>query len=362
MTLHRAIRTAAAFAVVAVSTIAAPTFAADFAGKTIKLVIGQSPGGGTDTLARTWAPFLSKHLPGKPNIVIEAQTGAGGMQAINFVYEKARPDGLTLAWGGFNPVGMATGAQGLRADFTKFEFIGAGSSGGRVQITRTGVNPPIKKSEDIMKVQGLKQAGFRPTESLDIVGRLGMDVMGVKYRYVPGYQGAAKILPAMLQGEIDGMTTGITSLRTAFGPQMVDQGKAIALWYFPFFDINGNPVTNPDFNDNEPALHEVYKKVHGKDPSGMHWETLKWMQTVSGKTSMTLFAPPKTPKDIVDTLRKAYEAAKADPELKPALEKSTGTNMVYVTIPEGLKIVQMAQNPDPKIVKFLKEYIAAAEQ
>jgi len=362
MTLNQAIRAAAAFAIVAASTIAPSAFAADFSGKTIKLVIGQSPGGGTDTLARTWAPFLSKHLPGKPNVVIEAQTGAGGMQAINFVYEKARPDGLTLAWGGFNPVGMATGAQGLRADFTKFEFIGAGSSGGRVQITRTDVNPPLKKSEDIMKVQGLKQAGFRPTESLDIVGRLGFDVMGVKYRYVPGYQGAAKILPAMLQGEIDGMTTGITSLRTAFGPQMVDQGKAIALWYFPFFDINGNPVTNPDFKDNEPALHEVYKKVHGKDPSGMHWETLKWMQTVSGKTSMTVFAPPKTPKDIVDTLRKAYEAAKVDPELKPALVKSTGTDMVYVTIPEGLKIVQMAQNPDPKIVTFLKEYIAAAEQ
>src|ERR1700754_1956946 len=112
MTLHRTIRAAAAFAVVAVSTIAAPAFAAGVSGKTIKLIIGQSPGGGTDTLARTWSPFLSKHIPGHPTIVIEAQTGAGGMQAVNFVYEKARPDGLTLAWGGFNPVGMATGAQG----------------------------------------------------------------------------------------------------------------------------------------------------------------------------------------------------------------------------------------------------------
>lgn len=362
MTLRPPFLRAAALAAVAVSTLAFSASAADFKGKTVKLIIGQSPGGGTDTLARTWAPFLAKHLPGNPTVVIEAQTGAGGMQAVNFVYEKARPDGLTLAWGGFNPVGMATEAQGLRADFTKFEFIGAGSSGGRVQITRTGVNPPIKTSEDSMKVQGLKQAGFRPTESLDIVGRLGMDVMGVKYRYVPGYQGAAKILPAMLQGEIDGMTTGITSLRTAFEPQMVSQGKAIMLWYFPFFDINGNPVKNTDFRADEPAIQDVYKKVHGKDPSGEHWEALKWMQTVSGKTSMTVVAPPKTPKDIVDTLRKAYEAAKADPELAPALIKSTGTDMVYVTIPEGLKIMQMAQNPDPKIAKFLKEYIAAAEQ
>ncbi len=362
MNFRRTITTAAAIAFVAIATISLPSYAADFTGKTIKFVIGQSPGGGTDILARTWAPYFSKHLPGNPTIVVEAQTGAGGMQAVNFVYEKARPDGLTLAWGGFNPVGMATGAQGLRADFTKFEFIGAGSSGGRVQITRTDVTPPIKTSTDITKVQNLKQAGFRPTESLDIVGRLGFDVMGIKYRYVPGYQGAAKILPAMLQGEIDGMTTGITSLRASFGPQMVSQGKAIALWYFPFFDINGNPLKNPDFNDDEPALHEVYKKVHGKDPSGEHWEALKWMQTVSGKTSMTLVAPPKTPKDIVNTLRASYEKAKADPDLKAALVKSTGTDMVYVTIAEGEKIMAMAQNPDPKIAKFLTDYIAAAEQ
>jgi tripartite-type tricarboxylate transporter receptor subunit TctC len=336
--------------------------AADFAGKTITFVIGQSPGGGTDILARTWGPFFSQYLPGNPTVIVESQTGAGGMQAVNYVYEKARPDGLTLAWGGFNPVGMATGQPGMRADFTKFEFIGAGSGGGRVQITRTGVNPPIKKSEDIMKVKGLKQAGFRPTESLDIVGRLGFDVMGVKYTYVPGYQGAAKILPAMLQGEIDGMTTGITSLRAAFEPQMIKDGKAIALWYFPFFDINGNPEKNDEFRPDEPALHEVYQKVHGKMPSGEHWEVLKWMQFVSGKTSMTLLAPPKTPKDVVDTMRAAYQKAQNDPELVKALEKSAGTNMIYVTIEEGNKIMQMAQNPDPKISAFLKKYIEEAEK
>ena len=351
-----------AVAAVALLALGGTAHAADFSGKTIKFVIGQSPGGGTDILARTWAPYFSKYLPGKPTIVVEAQTGAGGMQAVNFVYEKAKPDGLTLAWGGFNPVGMATGAPGLRADFTKFEFIGAGSSGGRVQITRTGVNPPLKKSADIIKVQGLKQAGFRPTESLDIVGRLGLDVMGVKYAYVPGYRGAAKILPAMMQGEIDGMTTGITSLRANFEPNMIKQGNAIALWYFPFFDIKGNPVKNPDFRPDEPALHEVYEQVHGKKPSGPHWEALKWMQTVSGKTAMTLLAPPKTPKDIVETMRAAYEKAKQDSELAAALEKSAGSNMVYVTVAEGEKIMQMAQDPDPKIVAFLKKYIAEAEK
>ena len=349
-------------AAVASLAFGAAVQAADFTGKTITFVIGQSPGGGTDILARTWGPFFSKYLPGNPTIVVEAQTGAGGMQAVNYVYEKARPDGLTLAWGGFNPVGMATGQPGLRADFTKFEFIGAGSSGGRVQVTRTELNPPIKKSVDIMKVQGLRQAGFRPTESLDIVGRLGYDVMGVKYRYVPGYQGAAKILPAMLQGEVDGMTTGITSLRATFEPQMVKQGKAIALWYFPFFDINGNPQKNADFRPNEPALHEVYQQVHGKAPSGEHWEVLKWMQFVSGKTSMTLLAPPKTPKDVVETMRAAYEKAKADPGLEKALEEKTGSGMVYVTLEEGQKILQMAQNPDPKIASFLKKYIEEAEK
>jgi tripartite-type tricarboxylate transporter receptor subunit TctC len=43
----------------------------NFAGKTITMIIGYAPGGGTDTSGRLIAQFLAKYLPGSPNVIVE---------------------------------------------------------------------------------------------------------------------------------------------------------------------------------------------------------------------------------------------------------------------------------------------------
>ena len=51
--------------------------AADYyAGKTITFIIGSAPGGGYDIYGRTVGRHLSKHIPGRPNIVIQNMDGA----------------------------------------------------------------------------------------------------------------------------------------------------------------------------------------------------------------------------------------------------------------------------------------------
>ena len=51
---------------------------ADFyKGKTMKIVVGSSPGGGYDTYARTTARHLRGYIPGKPNIIVQNRPGAG---------------------------------------------------------------------------------------------------------------------------------------------------------------------------------------------------------------------------------------------------------------------------------------------
>jgi tripartite-type tricarboxylate transporter receptor subunit TctC len=47
--------------------------------------------------ARALAPFLKKHIPGSPTVIIENMPGAAGMKAVNHVYSTAKPDGLTIA-------------------------------------------------------------------------------------------------------------------------------------------------------------------------------------------------------------------------------------------------------------------------
>ena len=54
-------------------------------------------------LGRALARFMSKHIPGNPTITPQNMPGAGGLAAANFLYNVARPDGLTLAtFGPFN--------------------------------------------------------------------------------------------------------------------------------------------------------------------------------------------------------------------------------------------------------------------
>jgi tripartite-type tricarboxylate transporter receptor subunit TctC len=52
-----------------------------YAGKTIRIIIPFSPGGGTDTFGRYIALHLGKHVPGNPKVAAENVTGAGGFSA-----------------------------------------------------------------------------------------------------------------------------------------------------------------------------------------------------------------------------------------------------------------------------------------
>ena len=69
---------------------------ADYPEKPIKLMVGFSAGGGTDTTARGFASYVheAKGMNGMPMVVIN-KPGGSGMQAAKVV-KQARPDGYTL--------------------------------------------------------------------------------------------------------------------------------------------------------------------------------------------------------------------------------------------------------------------------
>src|SRR5215813_15670145 len=50
-----------------------------YKGKTIRLIVAFSAGGGYDAYSRTIGRHLGKHIPGNPTIVVENMTGAGGI-------------------------------------------------------------------------------------------------------------------------------------------------------------------------------------------------------------------------------------------------------------------------------------------
>src|SRR5678816_2229845 len=74
------------------------TVAADvsFKGKTVRMIVGSPPGGGTDLGGRLFARFIGKYLPDGPNIVTQNVPGASGIKAMNFMAQQVVPDGTTF--------------------------------------------------------------------------------------------------------------------------------------------------------------------------------------------------------------------------------------------------------------------------
>ena len=88
-----------------------------FKGKAIRLVVGTSAGGAQDEWARFLAPHLARNIPGSPDIVVQNMPGAGTVVAANYIYNIAKPDGLTL--GLVNPaiyIDQLLGAKEVKFD------------------------------------------------------------------------------------------------------------------------------------------------------------------------------------------------------------------------------------------------------
>src|SRR4249920_1705658 len=97
-----------------------------YKGKTIRMIVGTSAGGGFDTYTRTIARHFGKHVPGQPAIVVENMAGAGHLIAANHMYQVAKPDGLTIGHfhGGWF-LYQVFKRPGIEFDAAKFEFLGS---------------------------------------------------------------------------------------------------------------------------------------------------------------------------------------------------------------------------------------------
>ena len=95
-----------------------------YKGKTVRLIVAFSAGGGYDTYSRTIARHLGKYIPGNPTVVVDNMTGAGGIIHANYMFKQAKPDGLTI---GNNSGGLflqqVMGAKGIEFDGKKFEYL-----------------------------------------------------------------------------------------------------------------------------------------------------------------------------------------------------------------------------------------------
>jgi tripartite-type tricarboxylate transporter receptor subunit TctC len=296
-----------AFAGVAAGAFAiaaqAPVQAADFyKGKTIKVVIGYSAGGGYDIYARAVARYLGRYVPGNPNVISQNMTGAGSVRAANYLYVQAPKDGTQF--GTFSrglPLLALTGAdKNVRFDPTKFKWIGSTSSYADDAYVFT-----VRRDKGITSVRELmgKNAKLVTFGSTNY-GSTGFDVplvlkdtLGLNIKLVHGYPGGSAINLAIERKEMDGRTQGLSSLSSMGGDWKKDR---IGLVQF----ARGN-VRHPDLAD-VPTARELATREDDRRLIDM-LETAFFM-------ARPFAAPPGVPVDRIKVLRTAFMAAQKDPK------------------------------------------------
>src|SRR5688500_13308128 len=145
--LFRVSLVAVYFALVWPAHAAAPYYE----GKSIKVIVGFSAGGGFDTYSRLIGRHLGRHIPGNPGVVVENMPGAASLISANHVYNVAKPDGLTiLNFHGNQVINQIIGKPGIEFDARKFEYIGI--------PTQDNVACAFAKSSGITKFEALRNA------------------------------------------------------------------------------------------------------------------------------------------------------------------------------------------------------------
>ena len=284
--------------------------APDFKGKTIRLIIGTSTGGGVDLYARLVGQYLGKHLPGEPLIIAQNMPGASSLVAANHIYNAAKPDGLTLgALQGGVFFDQVLGHDTVKFDFAKFTFIGSPERLEAQLYMRA--DSPYKTLEDIRHAAEPPRCGGAGTGATGyFVPKILEETLGLKFKTVTGYQSGGEIDIAVERGELHcraydiGSFLGREPTRTWFKNGFV---KSL---------IQTGRKRDARLGD-VPTLYELMDKQKTPD-------ALRRMASVvlsSGGFGRPMVAPPGMPAEIARTLRDGYAKMLKDPEFIDAVKK-----------------------------------------
>lgn len=170
----------------------------------ITLVVGYSPGGSVDLVARAVAPDLARRLG--QQVVVENVAGAGGTLGAAKV-AAARPDGYTLLLGSPSEVGInqliskSARYDGLQ-DLTAVGMIGAQPLV-LVAHPRTGLSDATAFQAFAARQPGkFSYASSGNGTPLHLAGELIKREGGVDLLHVP-YRGAAQMVTDLLGGQVD---------------------------------------------------------------------------------------------------------------------------------------------------------------
>lgn len=317
-----------------------PLAAPYYQGKVITIMVPLSSGG-PDMVSRVLARHLPKYIPGNPSVIVQNMPGGGGRTGTNWLYEQAKPDGLSI--GNlprsfpitqllFGPKAKEKRDPTIRFDYSKFTWLGAPLVQAEVLSIRTDL--PYKTFDDLLKAKepiniGMPMgAGSIEAIFLDLL----KDYAGLKVNKIQ-YPGGQDILLAIERKEVDGRISTYGSVKP-----YIERGTLRPL-------LRGVAT--------EPGIENL--------PINVNYTTDKMVKEVMNviskidTTGQPIAAPPGTPSDVMSILRQAFRKTVEDPKAQEDVEK-LDLRFQFVSHEEVLNVINYILNQPPEIIKMLDKY------
>ena len=281
-----------------------------FQGKSVRVIRGGQPGDLYDLWTRHIATYLGKHIPGNPSVTVQNMPGAGSVIAANYIYNVAKPDGLTL--GSINPgiyMDQLIGRKEVQYDWAKFSWLGTPEQTESVFFFRG--DSPYKTIDDLRKANDPPRCGSTGTASTTYhIPKLLEEVFGVKFTIITGYQGAADIDVALERGELQcrlitiaaffGREPHISWFKKGFTRPFVQTGRK---------RDSQLPET--------PTVYDLMDRYKSRDAD----RRLAILVMAPNEFGRPWTAPPGMAADRIDILRNSWSKTLKDPELVAEAKK-----------------------------------------
>jgi hypothetical protein len=294
----------------------------NFDGKRIVWIVPSSPGGGTDTMTRFFAPFFEAHLPGKPTIVIQNIPGAGTLPGINYFWQNGKDDGsmvLSMTTGG--QTNYVFGDKAAQYELGKLKAL-FGLPQGTFVYGQSSLG--LKGPGDVKTLKSVNKEltfGAQTPTSAELRMLIAWDALGIKTKPVWGLS-RGNSRQGFMRNEFD-LMYDTTSGWVKSGRKLVKKKQAVPLFTFGVENDQSKIVRDPT-EPKLPTFLEVHEQIVGKKFEGPAYKAWYMMFSIAVMNSKAVVLHQTTKQDVYDTYLATVHRLLKDPKFVKAKKKWLG--------------------------------------
>ncbi len=271
-----------------------------YRGRTVEFLVGAAAGGGFDLTARPLAPFLSKHLPGNPTVIIRNMPGGAGVIMTNFLASAANADGSVFGMGTSNVPyeprlnTLSPDGRNIKYDPRTLGWIGTPVR--EPQVSYVWHTTGVQTWQDLRTAK-IRFGATAVSGDNAIFPALANHLLGLKSEIITGYKGVSEILLAIERGELEANNSAYSTL-TISKPDWKRDNKVRVIMQFGLERLSAIK--------DVPTILELVENA--EDQQMLRFFLLKF------EMHRPMYAAPGVPPARLEALRTAFNKAVADPE------------------------------------------------